>query len=85
MLDQSMFLDYGPLMQSKNLDSSPRVTATQKLATHLIGQDVQVFIAERRAKKRAWRFIARDLYEATDGAVDVAHETLRQWYGDEAA
>lgn len=70
---------------SKNLDSSPRITATQRLASHLIGRDVRDFIAERRDEHRPWRFIARDLYEATDGQIDVTHETLRQWHSEVAA
>ncbi|UNX54122.1 hypothetical protein MF406_14395 [Georgenia sp. TF02-10] len=57
-------------------------TPTQRLASVLLGQDVQTFIAERRETRRAWRFIARDLYEATDGQIDVTHETLRQWYAE---
>lgn len=54
-------------------------TATQRLANHLLGRDVRDFISERRAEGRAWRYIARDLYDATDGQVDVTYETLRQW------
>lgn len=71
-------------MQSGIPDSRP-VTATQRLATLLIGQDVRDFIAERRTQGRAWRFIARDLYEATGGQVDVTYETLRGWHEDVAA
>lgn len=70
-------------MQSKKLDSPPsNQTATQRLATILLDRDVHDFIRERRAARRAWRFIARDLYEATGGQVDVTHETLRQWIAD---
>lgn len=69
-----------PRMASQNRESVPtRVTATQRLATHLLGRDVRDFIAERRAENRAWRYIARDLYNATGGQVDVTYETLRQW------
>lgn len=60
-------------------------TPTQRLASMLIGQDVRDFIAEKRASGRAWRFIARDLYDATDGQVDVTYETLRQWFGEAVA
>lgn len=73
-------------MQSKKPDlRSSSGTATQRLATILIGQDVNEFIAERRNAGRAWRFIVRDLYEATGGQVDVTYETLRQWNSDAAA
>ena len=73
-------------MNSQNCEtSSGSETPTQRLASLLLGQDVRLFIAERRTDKRAWRFIARDLYDATDGQVDVTYETLRQWFGDVAA
>lgn len=69
--------------QARESGSIPE-TPTQRLATVLLGRDVRDFIAERRATNRAWRFIARDLYEATDGQVDVTYETLRQWFGEAA-
>lgn len=28
----------------------------------------------------SWRFIARDLYEATDHTIDVTFEILRRWF-----
>lgn len=84
-----MVLHFGTsvlLMQSQYRNSRHGVgTATQKLASHLLGQDVHAFIAERRAGGRAWRYIARDLYEATNGQVDVTYETLRQWHDEVAA
>jgi hypothetical protein len=60
-------------------------TATQRLASLLLKQDVRTFIAERRESGVAWRHIARDLYNATDGQVDVTYETLRNWHGGVAA
>lgn len=73
-------------MNSQNCEySSGSETPTQRLASLLLGSDVRAFIAEKRAAGRPWRFIARDLYEATDGQIDVTHETLRQWYGEVAA
>lgn len=62
----------------------PRETATQRLATLLLNRDVREFIHERRLTEppRPWRFVVRDLVEATDGQIDVTHETLRQWYAD---
>lgn len=67
-------------MASQIRDTPPTSeTATQRLASVLLGQDVLTFISERRAAKRPWRYIVRDLYEATEGQIDVTHETLRQW------
>ncbi len=57
-----------------------RETPTQRLATLLLGRDVNAYVAEKRDDGVAWRFIARDLYDRTDGQVDVTHETLRQWH-----
>lgn len=59
-------------------------TATQRLASLLLKQDVLAFIAERREAGVAWRHIARDIYEATGGQVDVTYETLRTWHGEAA-
>lgn len=71
-------------MQSQKRDSqSTTETPTQRLATMILGRDLGTFVAERRANRRAWRYIARDLYEATGGEIDVTYETLRSWYPDE--
>lgn len=73
-------------MQSKNLDGAPRSgSPTQKLASVLLNQDVREFIEQRRSQGMAWRFIARDLYEATEHQIDVTYETVRSWAEDEAA
>lgn len=60
-------------------------TATHVLADHLLGAEgpLEDFVALRRSEGRAWRLIARDLYEATDCKVDVTYETLRSWFPDE--
>lgn len=60
----------------------PTGTPTQQLANHLLGGTLEQFVKERRPG-RAWRLIARDLYEAT--GIDVTYETLRAWYGDDEA
>ena len=60
-------------------------TPSQKLATLLIGTDLEAFVRERRTAGTSWRHIARAIYEATDGQVDVTHETLRNWYPDDEA
>jgi hypothetical protein len=56
-------------------------SANQKLATALLKQDVVDFIAERRPD-RSWRVIARDIYEATKGQVDVTPQTVINWYSE---
>lgn len=67
-------------MKSQNRDSTPiKGTATQRLASHLLNQDIDDFIAQKRNAGVTWRFIARDLCDATDGQIDVTYETLRQW------
>lgn len=56
-------------------------SANRKLATALLKRDVVDFIAERRPD-RSWRVIARDIYEATKGEVDVTPQTVINWYQD---
>jgi hypothetical protein len=48
----------------------------------MLVDDLDGFVLTRREQGRAWRLIARDLYDATDGKVDVTYETLRSWYPD---
>lgn len=57
-------------------------TTTQRLAGLLLGEPLEEFVRTRREAKRAWRLVARDLWKATNGEVDVTHETLRTWYPD---
>lgn len=45
----------------------------------LLGQSVIEWVAERRDAGRPWRLVARDLYEQTNGQIDVTYETLRTW------
>lgn len=61
-------------------------TPTAQLADLILGDDgpLETFVRSRRADGRAWRLIARDLYEATGQRIDVTYETLRSWYPDEA-
>lgn len=65
---------------------TPR-TPSHRLADHLLGGDgpLESFVRTRRSDGRAWRLIARDLYDATDQQVDVTYETLRAWFPDVAA
>lgn len=57
---------------------------TQQLATLILGQPLADFCRSRRPEK-SWRLIARDLYNATNGRIDVSPEMLRVWYRTEDA
>lgn len=59
----------------------PEATPLQRLAEHLLGEPLEDFVRSRRPD-RPWRLIARDIYEATNGEVDVTHESLRLWFPD---
>lgn len=62
----------------------PEMTATQRLADHLLGGNLHDYVMGRRAKGHSWRRIALDLRD--DIGVDVTHETVRSWYlGEEVA
>ena len=54
-------------------------TPTQKLASMLLGQPVQQWLRDRYATGRSWRLVARDLYETTNGQIDITHEAARKW------
>lgn len=56
-------------------------TPTEQLADVLLGQPLQDYVLSRRPE-RSWRLIARDVYTATNGRIDVTHETLRGWYSE---
>lgn len=58
-------------------------TPTQRLAEVLLGESLEHFVRSRRAEGKPWRIIARDLWRATNGEVDVTYETLRTWFPDE--
>lgn len=58
-------------------------TPLQRLADYLLAPDgLEAFVRSRRADGVAWRIVERQLYETTNGEVDVTFETLRQWYPD---
>lgn len=59
-------------------------TATRRLAEVVLGESLEEYVRSRRSAGRAWRLIARDLWEATDGEIDVTYETLRTWFPDTA-
>ena len=60
-------------------------TATQRLADAMLKESLEGYVRSRRAQGRPWRLIARDLWQDTDGEIDVTYETLRTWYPDESA
>jgi hypothetical protein len=68
-------------IQSPPTDQTPN----QRLASLILGQPVQSWIITRRTAGRSWRLVARDLYEATNGQIDVTHETVRNWAEQVAA
>lgn len=58
--------------------------ATKAIEAKLGGPgEVEAFIRTRRATKRSWRFIARDLEEAT--GIEVTEQTVRLWFPDPVA
>ena len=62
-------------------------TTTKRLAEVLLDESLDDFVLSRRAQTppRAWRLVARDLWEATDGQIDVTYETLRSWYPEQSS
>lgn len=57
-------------------------TASERLASHLLGASLADFVAARRPD-RSWRLIARDLFDATKGEIDLSPEALRKRYSAE--
>lgn len=54
-------------------------TPTALLAEALLGCPITEWITARRRAGRSWRFVARDLADATDGQIDVTVQTLQNW------
>ncbi len=67
--------------------ASPVQTPNHRLADLLLASEgpLEAFVRSRREQGRAWRLIARDLYEQTDRQVDLTYETLRSWFPDAPA
>ena len=59
------------------------LTPTQRLAGMILGKPVKDYIAERRALGRSWRLVARDLYDATNGQIDITYQAAKNWAADE--
>jgi hypothetical protein len=60
-------------------------TATQRLASLLLGQPVTAWIAQERSEGRSWRQVAADLKVATNGQIEITHEAARGWHEEIAA
>ena len=58
-------------------------TPSQRLATVLLEQSVQDWIAGQRSLGLSWREVAETLGIVTGGQVVVSYETIRQWSGSE--
>ena len=58
-------------------------TASQRLATVLLEQPVQDWIAGQRSLGLSWRDVADTLATVTHGQVTVTHETIRSWSHEE--
>lgn len=56
-----------------------------RYADHLLRRHggVRAFVANRRDRGRSWRLIARELYVATKGEIDLTDQTLRKWFAEE--
>lgn len=50
------------------------------LAGHLLGQDLESWVSERRDAGQSWDKVATDLYIATDQQVSISSEWLRRLY-----
>ncbi|MDP4015356.1 MAG: hypothetical protein U0990_11485 [Candidatus Nanopelagicales bacterium] len=65
------------------------MTPNQRLAQLLLGTPLDQWLSTKRTSGTPWRAIARDLYTATNGQIDMSHETIRIWCAsllpDEAA
>ncbi len=44
-----------------------------------VGMPLDDWIADRREEGKSWRLIVRELYEVTDGIIDVVPQTLINW------
>lgn len=59
------------------------LTPSQKLAGMLLGRPVKDYIRERRDLGRSWRLVARDLYDATNGQIDITYQAAKNWAADD--
>lgn len=53
-------------------------SATRRLADHLIGGGLEPYVEVRRHAGKSWRRISLELRD--EFALDITHETLRNWF-----
>lgn len=58
-------------------------TPTALLIQERLGAPLATYVAERRNQGQSWNAVARALYD--DTGIAVTSETLRNWYGTNAA
>lgn len=58
----------------------PDGTPTQRLASTLLGQPLEEWVAARRLMRMSWKAIAAELSVSTNGQVNISRETLRGWF-----
>jgi len=68
-------------MRTESAQTGP--SATYRLADHLLHGQLEAYVRERREAGKSWRRIALNLRDEV--GVDVAHETLRNWFGADSA
>ena len=57
-------------------------TSLQALIEEKLGRNLEAFVSANRLDGRSWRYIANAIRD--DTGVDLADETLRQWFGLDA-
>ena len=55
------------------------------LLVEKVSQTIDQFIATRRGDGKSWERIAKELFDVTDGAVDVSTPTVLRWGSNGAA
>ena len=58
---------------------------TYRLADALVPGGIAAYVKTKRDAGRSWRLISRDLWQDTDGQLDITFETLRSWFTEAAA
>lgn len=57
----------------------PPAPLSKRLAESLLGEPIDAWLEAQVEAKQSLRAIARNLFEATDGAADFSPETIRNW------
>ncbi len=51
----------------------------QKSASLILGTSIEKYISKKRKLGSTWRDISRDLYNETDGKINISDVTLIRW------